>query len=280
MKKKLFMITMIITIIGIIIVALKGFNVNLTYRAHQAINIPIGTDFNVEDIKSITDEVFGKEKVQIEKAGLYNDTVIINVQNASTEQIENIKNKINEKYTIKQNITISIGEEYNVEDVKTIAKEVLGKDDVNVQKSPDDEKYVLIESDLITEEKLKELNNKINEKYALTNDVSSIRANNIMVVNQIPRVRLTDMAKQYVLYIAIATIIILVYFAIRFRKIGISKVLLNTVLLLALSEILYMSIIAITRYPIDKLAIIGAIAIYLIVITYINKSFIAQTDKK
>lgn len=280
MKKKLFMIAMIITIIGIIIVAVKGFNVNLEYRAHQTINISIGTEYNIEDIKAITNDVFGNEKVQLEKAGLYNDEIMINVQNASEEQIENLRKKINEKYNVKQNITISIGKEYNVDDIKSIAKEVFEKEDVKVEKSSEDENYVVIESELISEKTLETLNNKINEKYELQNTTSSIGVSQIITTNEIGRVRLTDMAKQYVIYISIATILVLVYFAIRFRKLGISKVLIKSVLLLAFSEIFYMAIIAVTRYPIDKPVIIASIAIYLIVLTYLNKNFMAQTAKK
>ncbi len=280
MKKKLFMIAMIITIIGIIIVAIKGFNVNLEYRAHQTINIPIGSEYNIEDIKTITNDIFGNEKVQLEKAGLYNDEVMINVQNVSEEQIENLRKKFNEKYNIKQNITISIGKEYNVEDIKSIAKEVFEKEDVKVEKSPEDENYVVIESELISEKTLETLNNKINEKYELQNTTSSIGASQIITANEIGRVRLTDMAKQYIIYISIATILVLIYFAIRFRKLGVSKVLIKSVLLLAFSEIFYMAIIAVTRYPIDKPVVIAAIAIYLIVLTYLNKNFMAETVKK
>lgn len=280
MKKKLFMIAMIITIIGIIIVAIKGFNVNLEYRAHQTINIPIGSEYNIEDIKTITNDIFGNEKVQLEKAGLYNDEVMINVQNVSEEQIENLRKKINEKYNIKQNITISIGKEYNVEDIKSIAKEVFEKEDVKVEKSSEDENYVVIESELISEKTLETLNNKINEKYELQNTTSSIGASQIITANEIGRVRLTDMAKQYIIYISIATILVLIYFAIRFRKLGVSKVLIKSVLLLAFSEIFYMAIIAVTRYPIDKPVVIAAIAIYLIVLTYLNKNFMAETAKK
>lgn len=279
MKKKLFMISMIIIIIGIIVVAAKGFNVNLKYRAHQAINIPIGSEYNIEDIKAITKEVFANEKVQIEKAGLYNDEVIINVQTVSEEQIENLRKKINEKYSIKQDVTITIGTEYNVEDVKAIAKEVFEKEDVKVEKSSDDEKNVVIESELLSEKKLETLNNKINEKYNLQNTTSSLGVSQIITSNEIGRVRLSDMAKQYILYIGIATILVLVYFVIRFRKLGMAKVLIKSILLLAFSEIFYMAIIAVTRYQIDKTAVMASIAIYLIVLTYLNKKFFDQTEK-
>ena len=75
MKKNLSIVAIIITIIGIIVVAVKGYNVDLRYRAHQSISASIGTEFNVEDIKAITNDVFGKQEVKIEKAGIYEDEV-------------------------------------------------------------------------------------------------------------------------------------------------------------------------------------------------------------
>lgn len=280
MKKKLLIVSIIITIIGIIIVAVKGFNVNLKYRAHKSINIPIGTEYNIEDIKAITNDVFGSEKLQLEKAGVYSDELIINIKDASEEQIENLRKKINEKYNVKQNITISIGEEYSIEDIKAIAKEVFEKDDVNVEKSSENESYVVIESEIISEKTLETLNSKINEKYNLQNTTSSIGVSQIITINETGRVRLTDMAKQYIIYMSIATILVLVYFAIRFRKLNAAKVIIKSILLLAFSEVFYMAIIAITRYPIDKTAFIAGIAIYLIVLTYLNKNFMAEVAKK
>lgn len=281
MKKKLSIVAIIITIIGIIVVAVKGYNVDLRYRAHQSISASIGTDFSIDDIKSITNEVFGKDEVQIEKAGIYQDEVYINAKEISDDQLNNLKTKLNEKYNIKQNIKIPMGEnEYSVEDVKVIANEVFGKEDTNVKKYEEDESYVSIEASLISEDELENLNNKINEKYSLTNKTTSIGVTQLIIKNDVPRVRLMDMAKQYVLFVAIATALILVYFIIRFRKLGILKVLKHTIFLLIISEVLYMSIIAITRYPIDKLSMIAALAIYVIVLTYINKKFSEELVEK
>lgn len=277
MKKKLFGITIIVVIIGIIVVALKGFNVNFKYIEHKAITIPINTDFNINDIQSIADEMFGKNTCYLEKAGIYNDEVIINVKDITEEQIESLKNKVNEKYEIKQKINIKIKEEYNLDDIKAIVNDTISKEVINVEKSNDDATYVVIESRIITEDELENLNRKINEKYQLSNTTSSIGATQIITITDIPRVRLIDMAKQYELYIAIASVIILVYFAIRFKNIGLARTVLGTILAIILSELLYMSIIAITRYPIDKMAIIGAIAIYMLVVTFLNARFINQT---
>ena len=257
MKKKLCILSVIIMIIGLIVVIAVGYNVDLKYKVHKSITVPIGEDFNISDISQITDEIFGKNNVSLEKAGVYNDSVIINVADVSDEQIVNLKNKINEKYNIVQKIYISIGDDYSVDDIKTIANEVFSKDNTNVEKSKDNEKYVSIEANLITKQDLESLNNKINEKYNLTNKTSSISASNVIKSEEMPRVRLTDMAKQYLFYTIIETIIVLVYFAIRFRKLGIAKVMLESISTIVFSELLYMAIIAITRASINKIIIIN-----------------------
>lgn len=280
MKKKLCILSVIIMIIGLIVVIAIGYNVDLKYKVHKSITVPIGEDFNISDISQITDEIFGKNNVSLEKAGVYNDNVIINVANVSDEQIVNLKNKINEKYNIAQKIYISIGDDYSVDDIKTIANEVFSKDNTNVEKSKDNEKYVSIEANLITEQDLESLNNKINEKYNLTNKTSSISASNVIKSEEMPRVRLTDMAKQYLFYTIIATIIVLVYFAIRFRKLGIAKVMLESISTIVFSELLYMAIVAITRASINKIIIIAAFAIYICVLTYLNKKYIDKNAEE
>ena len=280
MKKKLCILSVIIMIIGLIVVIAVGYNVDLKYKVHKSITVPIGEDFNISDISQITDEIFGKNNVSLEKAGVYNDSVIINVADVSDEQIVNLKNKINEKYNIVQKIYISIGDDYSVDDIKTIANEVFSKDNTNVEKSKDNEKYVSIEANLITKQDLESLNNKINEKYNLTNKTSSISASNVIKSEEMPRVRLTDMAKQYLFYTIIATIIVLVYFAIRFRKLGIAKVMLESISTIVFSELLYMAIIAITRASINKIIIIASFAIYICVLTYLNKKYIDKNAEE
>lgn len=228
MKKKLCVIAMIITIIGIIVVITKGFNVNLKYKAHQEISLPIGKEFNISDIKSITNDVFGKKKyVEIQKSTLYGETAIISVDTVSQDQLDNLKNKVIEKY----NLQATTQENTN--------------------------------------------------NTADTNSTTNTTTSTFEVTSQeVPRVTLIDIAKQYSLYIGMSAIIILIYFAIKFNKLGVIKVLIKTILSIAFSELLYMSIVAITRYPIDIVAIISAIIIYIIVVTYLNKDFIKQTEKK
>ena len=93
---------------------------------------------------------------------------------------------------------------------------------------------------------------------------------------RVPRVRLIDMAKQYILFTGIATLIVIVYFAIRFKKIGIKDVIQDSITVLVFAELLYMSVIAIVRFPINKLVVMGAYAVYFAVLTYLNAKYIGK----
>lgn len=198
MKNKVFVISSIVIFIGIIIVAILGFNVDFCYKNHNLIDITIGQDFNISDIKAITDEVFKNKKVEIQKTGSYSDGVVIKV-------------------------------------------------------------------DEVTEEQKQLLNTKINEKYGTDNEVEED-----IKVNYIPSFRLRDIIKPYIIPMAIATVIVLVYMTIRFRKFGAMKVVGEVLVLTILAELLYMAIIAITRYPINRVVLPVGIIIYIATITVLT----------
>lgn len=77
------------------------------------------------------------------------------------------------RYGENTQININIGKEFDSKDIKNIAKEVFGNQSVIVE-------YVEIYKDVVqitvkdaTDEQIAELNNKINEKYELSNDLSN-----------------------------------------------------------------------------------------------------------
>ena len=72
----------------------------------------------------------------------------------------------NLKVAIKahEQIQINIGEEFKNDDIKQIAKEVLGGE-VEVQKMGDFEDQAVISSEKIPQEKVEEIVTKLNEKY-------------------------------------------------------------------------------------------------------------------
>ena len=64
--KKILIFSLIILILaGMVIVALKGFNVDLMLRKHDSIEYTIGKDFEIKDVKEISKEVFQNKKVVI-----------------------------------------------------------------------------------------------------------------------------------------------------------------------------------------------------------------------
>ncbi len=200
MKNKIFIGLGVIILIGIIITAVLGLNVDYSYKNHTLIDVKIGKDFQISDIKAITNEVFQKKKVEIQVAGDYNDSVVIRV-------------------------------------------------------------------DEVTDEQKATLNTKINEKYGINNTVDDIK------INKIPSYRLRDIIKAYLIPLALTTVLILIYMSVRYRKIGLSKVIGQTLLFVVMGELLYGALIAITRFPVDRLTLPAAIVIYLGVITKLTGEF-------
>lgn len=91
----------IIIIIGIVLTATIGLNLNLMYSNHKSIDIYLKKQFENEDVYEIAKEVFGNEKVKVQKVELYEDMVSIIVKDATDEQLENLNTKINEKYELE-----------------------------------------------------------------------------------------------------------------------------------------------------------------------------------
>ena len=109
-SKQLKMIVIALIIIaGIIMIAVKGFNFDLKYQDTQKVELYLQTEFNISDIKQITNEVFGNQKVMIQKVEVFEDSVSITTTSISDEQKNNLITKINEKY----------GTELKAEDIQT-----------------------------------------------------------------------------------------------------------------------------------------------------------------
>jgi len=97
--KKILIFSLIILILaGIIIVALKGFNVDLMLRKHDSIEYTIGKDFEIKDVKEISKEVFQNKKVVIKVIEVFEDAVSINVANITEEEKNTLIAKLDEKY--------------------------------------------------------------------------------------------------------------------------------------------------------------------------------------
>lgn len=181
----------IIMIVGLIVTLTAGFNFDLRYQETKKIQLYLEKNFEIADIKQITNETLPNEKVVIQKVEVYEDTVSI------------------------------------------IAKEIA-----------DEQKTNLI--------------NKINEKYELTLEADSTE------ITTIPHTRGRDIIKPYITPFIIATVIILVYMAVRYYKLGMIKTILKTGLTVLLAQAVLASVMVITRIPIGRITIPLVLAVYVL----------------
>lgn len=189
--KILALLVAVIIIIGIIITLTIGLNFNLRYQESKRIELYLGKDFEISDIKQITDEMLPNQKVIIQKVEVYEDSVSIIAKDITDEQKTNIINKVNEKYETE-----------------------------------------------------------------LSADSTEITT--------IPHTRGRDIIKPYVLPFIIATVIILVYMAVRYYKLGMMKTIFKTAVLLVIAQAVLLSVIAIARIPIGRLTILMVLAVYVL----------------
>ena len=207
-KSKILIIIMIIIIVaGIIVIGTKGFNFDLKYEKSQKIELYLEQEFEVNDIKDITNEVMPGKQVIIQKVEVFEDTISI------------------------------------------IAKEIT-----------DEEK-----SNLIT---------KINEKYGTELSADSVEIENI------PHTRGRDIIMPYVVPFIIATVIILIYMAVRYHKLGSVKVIAKVIGVNILTQIILMSVIAITRITFGRLTIPMVLVVYLLTMIGMTTKFEKQLENK
>ena len=88
------------------------------------------------------------------------------------------------------------------------------------------------------------------------------------------------MIKQYILPFTIATVIILIYMVVRYRKIGIIKTILKVVIISIVSQATLLAVIAIIRIPIGRLTIPMVITVYLLTCIGLTTNFEKQLERK
>lgn len=192
-------IIILIIIAGIIITATMGLNFDLRFQESKKVELYLGKDFEIKDIKEITNEVMQIQYVIVQKVEVYEDSVSIIAKDINDEQKQNLVNKVNEKYGTE-----------------------------------------------------------------ISNDTTEIVT--------IPHTRGRDLVKPYIFPFAISMIIILVYMAVRYRKLGVIKTVLQTIFVCILTQVVLLSIIAITRIPVGRLTMPISVAVYLLTLVGVTSN--------
>lgn len=107
-KKVLLLGLALLIVAGILVIMLKGFNVNMMYKQHEEIVLNIGKEYSIEDVDNICKEVFQNKKYQIRKIERFGESFAINVINITDDEKDQLVEKVNEKFE----------SEFKVEDVE------------------------------------------------------------------------------------------------------------------------------------------------------------------
>ena len=162
------------------------------------------------------------------------------------------------KYQDSQKVELNIGKEFKTEDVKQITNEVFDNQPVKIQAIEVYKDAISITTTEISEEQKTNLVNKINEKYK-----TELKSEDI-TIESIPHTRGRAIIKPYITPFIIITIIILVYLMIRYYKLNSLKVLIESIGIIALSQMVLLGIMAITRMPIGEFTIPMVLLVYMI----------------
>jgi len=172
-------------------------------------------------------------------------------------------------YSKNVEIDVYVGKVVDIKEIEEIAKEVFSNEKMIIQKIELFEDMVSItmpeKSDEELKEQIEQLNTKINEKYETKNTVED----SITIIHN-PKIKLSSILKPYIMPVTISIAIILVYVGIRYKKLGMMKTIGSYILYTAIVEAVYLSIIAITRFPINRLVIPFGLVLYMTTITALS----------
>ena len=104
-KQKILCVVLIaIVLAGIAIISTVGFNKSILYSNHKRVNIYLGIEYNESDIKNIVKEVTSDDNYLLQKADLSENYISISFIDISDEIVEELKTKIYEKYSVKEDL--------------------------------------------------------------------------------------------------------------------------------------------------------------------------------
>ena len=178
--------------------------------------------------------------------------------------------KVDYSYKQYNLVSVEIGQDIKISDIKKITDEIFPNEKIEIKTSGVYSDTLILNVNEINNEQKEKLSSKINEKYGIETTVDNIN------VKSVPRYRLRDIAKTFIVPMLIAAAVGLAYLVIRYRKVGIVKVVGQFLILNIFAEALFVSIIAITRFPVNRLVMPAAVAIFFIITTFLSCEFEKQ----
>lgn len=175
--------------------------------------------------------------------------------------------KFEMQYAKRSQIILSNKTGFDISKIKEITKNELNGKEFLVSEVEIFGNAVSITTTDMTEEEKTKIIDKINQEYSL-----EISADNVEIKN-IAHTRIRDILKPYILPGIITFAVVLLYFLIRYRKLGASKVLLNGILFPIAMELVFYSIVAIGQIPFGRVTLALSIGLYVVAITILAAKF-------
>ncbi len=119
-KKVIYLIAVLIILIGIVATCIWKTNFSLQYSEHSRIDIYIGKEYHLEDLKQIAKDVFPNEKIDYQEIEFFHDSVAMNVKQVSDEQMATLKEKVKDKFQLEEidnNISVVTVPHYRIRDM-------------------------------------------------------------------------------------------------------------------------------------------------------------------
>lgn len=174
--------------------------------------------------------------------------------------------KFDMKYVKRDQFVLSNKTGFDISKIKQISKEILSNKEFDVSEVEIFKNMVKISSTEISEEEKGKIIEKVNQEYGLDISTDDIKIQNI------EQTRIIDMIKPYILPIIITFALSLLYFLIRYRKLGVKEIIIKG-LLLVVVELEFFSLIAIARIPFGDIAIAIAVALYALTLVVITSKY-------
>lgn len=171
---------------------------------------------------------------------------------------------------------VNLGKEYNIAEVYSIVQSVMGKESVAVSGAEKFNDAFIIKAKNLSDEQVTSLKDKIAEKY----EIAEENKENLATVNYVPGYRIRDMVEPFILPVILSSIAILIYIAIRYKKLGITRTVIVQFATMIFAEILLVSIYAIARIPVNRLFVPAMLSVYVLSIIACNIQLTKQLEEK
>lgn len=163
------------------------------------------------------------------------------------------------EYSKATSVDVDLNQEFDNKELRKVVREVMGENTtVKIKKIEVYQDMASIILNEISDEQFEQLKNKLQERYNIELDDTTIVRTEIQPTN------IVEMFMPYVEVVSIITGIVFAYEAVRYYKKGIIKAGLKSLEVLVMPTAVVFSLIAITRMPVSRYTIPALLLSYLI----------------